>query len=97
MVLSIPNYLALSVKGTTSITSNGSNQTLYSITLRKCVKDVELIYRFIFQWSPLAESNGLLLYKLNIWFYSFFLKLVPCTLLSIITCLLIRALCQVTS
>ena len=77
MVFSIPNYLALSLKGTTSITSNGSDQTFYSITL--------------------AESNGLLLYKLNIWFYSFFLKLVPCTLLSIITCLLIRALCQVTS
>ena len=49
------------------------------------------------QWSPLAVSNDRMLYKLNVWFYSFFLKLVPCTLLSIITCLLIRALCQVTS
>ena len=97
LFLSIPNYLALSVKGTTSITSNGANQTLYSITVRKCGKDVELIYLCIIQWSPLAESNDLLLYKLNVWFYSFFLKLVPCTLLSIITCLLTRALCQVTS
>jgi hypothetical protein len=44
------------------------------------------------QWSPLAVSNDRMLYKLNVWFYSFFLKLVPCTLLSIITCLLIRAL-----
>jgi hypothetical protein len=35
------------------------------------------------------------LYKINVWFYSFCLKLVPCTLLSIITCLLIRALIQV--
>ena len=48
------------------------------------------------QWSPLAVSNDRMLYKLNVWFYSFFLKLVPCTLLSIITCLLIRALYQVT-
>ena len=56
-----------------------------------------ITYPWLFQWSPLAESHDRLLYKLNVWFYSFFLKLVPCTLLSIITCLLIRALYLVTS
>ena len=34
MVLSIPNYLAMSVKGTTSINNNETSQTLYSITVR---------------------------------------------------------------
>ena len=84
----------MSVKGTTSINNNGTSQTLYSITVRISSYAMTIIF---IQWSPLAVSNDRLLYKLNVWFYSFFLKLVPCTLLSIITCLLIRALCQVTS
>jgi hypothetical protein len=28
----------------------------------------------MFQWSKLAEDNNKLLYRLNVWFYSFFLK-----------------------
>jgi len=34
------------------------------------------------------------LYNFNIWFYSFFLKLVPCIILTLVTALLVRAMVQ---
>ncbi|XP_023346816.1 sex peptide receptor isoform X2 [Eurytemora carolleeae] len=49
---------------------------------------------YVLNWSSLAESNNKLFYRLNIWFYSFFLKLVPCLVLTIFTGVLIRALYQ---
>ena len=33
IILTVPNFMAMSVKGTTTITSKGTNQTLYSITV----------------------------------------------------------------
>ena len=96
LVLTIPNFLAISVKGNTTIINSTANQTLHSLTVyRSNCSPPSSKYILTLQWSPLAESHNRLLYKLNVWFYSFFLKLVPCTLLSIITCLLIRALVQV--
>ena len=56
-------------------------------------KNIQKIFRFpLFQFSAMAESLGM--YKLNVWFYSFCLKLVPCSLLLVITVLLTRALLQ---
>lgn len=52
---------------------------------------------YVLQWSKLGLAHDRLLYKLNVWFYGFFLKLLPCILLIIITCLLIRALYQFSS
>ena len=35
------------------------------------------------------------LYNFNVWFYSFFLKLIPCIILTLVTALLVRAMIQV--
>jgi len=48
----------------------------------------------VLQWSSLGLAHDGLLYKLNFWFYGAILKLLPCALLIIITCFLIRALYQ---
>ena len=47
------------------------------------------IYRIIFQMSN--EH----LYRINVWFYSCFLKLIPCIVLTLVTALLVRAMIQV--
>ena len=35
------------------------------------------------------------LYRINVWFYSCFLKLIPCIVLTLVTALLVRAMIQV--
>ena len=47
---------------------------------------------YIVSWSPWSQMYNRLLFRTNIWLYSFILKLVPCIALTIITGFLIRAL-----
>ena len=42
--------------------------------------------------SCLAKDNNMLLYTVNMWLYSFVLKVVPCFVLTVFTGFLIRAL-----
>ena len=95
LFLTIPNFLALSIKPTITAFNGTYNMTLYSLTVITSIIYTYVDKIFPLKWSMLAESNNQTLFKLNIWLYSFFLKLVPCSLLSIITCLLIKALMKV--
>lgn len=47
---------------------------------------------YLLNWSEMANANDKLLYRANIWLYSFILKLVPCIVLTLITGFLIRVL-----
>ncbi|XP_059088552.1 G-protein coupled receptor dmsr-1-like isoform X2 [Tigriopus californicus] len=48
--------------------------------------------KYYVNWSEMANANDKLLYRANIWLYSFILKLVPCIVLTLITGFLIRVL-----
>nr|XP_040569440.1 G-protein coupled receptor dmsr-1-like [Lepeophtheirus salmonis] len=59
-------------------------------TINKKNNDGKVIY--VLDWSEIATAHNKLLYRINIWLYTFLLKLIPCVILTIITGWLIKAL-----
>ncbi|CAB4064190.1 unnamed protein product [Lepeophtheirus salmonis] len=59
-------------------------------TINKKTNQGKIIY--VLDWSEIATAHNKLLYRINIWLYTFLLKLIPCIVLTIITGWLIKAL-----
>ncbi|XP_040573094.1 G-protein coupled receptor dmsr-1 [Lepeophtheirus salmonis] len=62
-------------------------------TINKKTNQGKVIY--VLDWSDIATAHNKLLYRINIWLYTFILKLIPCIILTIITGWLIKALYKV--
>ena len=61
VALTVPNLMAMSLKGTTTMTSKGTNQTLYSVTVRGAHPPAIWLFVFIPVESPggVAQSSSI--------------------------------------
>jgi type IV secretory pathway component VirB8 len=89
--LTIPNYFAMTIvakiaidNSTSPVDAAGSN---HSSSINIISSNVTTYH---VGFSDLAEANERLLYRINIWLYSFVLKVVPCFVLTFFTGFLIQ-------
>ena len=87
--LTIPNMLALAIKPRFSETNCGLTNGIKAMGKRLELEETE---QYIISHSCMAKANNYFLSKLNIWIYSFLLKVVPCIVLTIFTGFLIMEL-----
>ncbi len=78
LILSIPNFFSVEIFRVDEVMDVGTEQR--NITY------------YLLDLSAIARMNGSFLYRMNIWIYSFILKLVPCIALTILTGGLVREL-----
>ena len=87
-LLTIPNLLSIQLGSHQARKEDGSCVTLYMLEVNSfyanilCLSFLQIINKWVF--------------SLNMWLYSFCLKLLPCLVLTILTACLIRALYKVT-
>ena len=67
---------------------NLQNYTLVATTIQSVIEQNYTLYHV--NWSQMAKAHGYLLFRINIWTYSFILKLVPSIILTVITGFLIK-------
>ena len=67
---------------------NLQNYTLVATTIQSVIEQNYTLYHV--NWSQMATAHGYLLFRINIWTYSFILKLVPSIILTVITGFLIK-------
>lgn len=66
----------------------------FSITSKNIMENNEVVTLYIVGISELASKNNDQLYQVSFWLYSVILKLLPCTVLTVISVYLIKALCK---
>lgn len=87
--LSIPNMMALAIKPRFNETNSKMTMAIEATGKRFELEGTE---QYIIGHSCLAKANNYFLSRLNIWIYSFLLKVVPCIVLTIFTGFLIMEL-----
>ena len=89
--LSIPNMISLAIKPRFNETNCEMTMAIEAMGKRLELEETE---QYVIGHSCLAKANNYFLSKLNIWIYSFLLKVVPCIVLTVFTGFLIKELCK---
>lgn len=95
---SLPNFRSPTPTYTTTVDNFTKQQFNYTLELRSTIESTIESYMdqnytlYSVYWSSMALSHNRILFRINIWTYSFLLKLVPSIILTVITGFLIKGI-----